>query len=79
MPTPRKRGRAGQRDRKRRLERTKGLCELCLDDGRTSIARGFRPAEWHALLERERLDEDDAEEARVAEPVDRRAFTDETE
>ena len=26
-------------------------------DGRTSIARGFRPAEWHALLERERLDE----------------------
>ena len=26
-------------------------------DGRTSIARGFRPAEWHALLAREGLDE----------------------
>ena len=25
-------------------------------DGRTSIARGFRPAEWHALLAREGLD-----------------------
>ena len=26
-------------------------------DGRTSIARGFRPDEWHALLAREGLDE----------------------
>ena len=26
-------------------------------DGRTSIARGFRPPEWHALLAREGLDE----------------------
>jgi 5-methylcytosine-specific restriction protein A len=34
----RKRGRAGQRQRQRRLERTSGLCELCLDRGRTRLA-----------------------------------------
>lgn len=38
MATPRKRGRAGQRDRRRRLERTKGLCERCLEKGRTRLA-----------------------------------------
>lgn len=37
-PDLRKRGRAGQRDRKRRLERTGGLCEACLDEGRTELA-----------------------------------------
>jgi 5-methylcytosine-specific restriction protein A len=34
----RKRGRAGQNQRKKRLARTHGLCERCLDCGRTSIA-----------------------------------------
>lgn len=34
----RKRGRAGQRDRRRRLARTHGLCEMCLALGRTTIA-----------------------------------------
>ena len=34
----RKRGRAGQRDRRRRLERTGGLCERCLEQGRTRLA-----------------------------------------
>lgn len=34
----RKRGRAGQRDRKRRLKRTNGLCERCLEVGRTELA-----------------------------------------
>lgn len=37
-PDKRKRGRAGQRDRKRRLERTGGLCEMCLEEGRTELA-----------------------------------------
>lgn len=32
------RGRAGQRIRKRRLARTHGLCELCLEEGHTTIA-----------------------------------------
>jgi 5-methylcytosine-specific restriction protein A len=35
---PRKRGRAGQVDRVRRLKRSKGLCEHCLKRGRTRIA-----------------------------------------
>lgn len=34
----RKRGRAGQRQRLRRLQRTNGLCEICLVDGRTEVA-----------------------------------------
>ena len=34
----RKRGRAGQKQRQRRLERTNGLCERCLASGR------YRPA-----------------------------------
>jgi len=34
----RKRGRAGQRQRHRRLKRTNGLCERCLERGRTTIA-----------------------------------------
>jgi 5-methylcytosine-specific restriction protein A len=34
----RKRGRAGQRDRRRRLERTHGLCERCLERGVTRLA-----------------------------------------
>lgn len=37
-PDKRRRGRAGQRDRKRRLARTHGLCEMCLDEGRTTLA-----------------------------------------
>lgn len=37
-PDKRKRGRAGQRDRRRRLERTGGLCEHCLEEGRTELA-----------------------------------------
>lgn len=37
-PDKRKRGRAGQRDRQRRLARTRGLCEMCLDEGRTEVA-----------------------------------------
>jgi 5-methylcytosine-specific restriction protein A len=37
-PDKRKRGRAGQRDRQRRLARTGGLCEHCLDEGRTTLA-----------------------------------------
>jgi 5-methylcytosine-specific restriction protein A len=32
------RGRAGQRQRQRRLERSNGLCERCLDDGRVTVA-----------------------------------------
>jgi 5-methylcytosine-specific restriction protein A len=32
------RGRAGQRIRKRRLSRTNGLCEACLEEGRTTVA-----------------------------------------
>lgn len=35
----RKRGRAGQRDRRRRLERSSGLCERCLERGLTTLAR----------------------------------------
>lgn len=38
-PDKRKRGRAGQRDRARRLKRTKGLCERCLEEGRTELAK----------------------------------------
>lgn len=42
MPTPqphkRLRGRAGQRQRQRRLKRSNGLCELCLDEGLTTVA-----------------------------------------
>jgi 5-methylcytosine-specific restriction protein A len=38
MATPRKRGRAGQRDRQRRLRRSGGLCQMCLDLGRTTVA-----------------------------------------
>lgn len=34
----RKRGRAGQRQRQRRLARTNGLCEHCLELGRTTVA-----------------------------------------
>lgn len=34
----RKRGRAGQRQRQRRLDRSGGLCEHCLAAGRTTIA-----------------------------------------
>jgi 5-methylcytosine-specific restriction protein A len=37
-PDKRKRGRAGQRDRQRRLERTGGLCHMCLDEDRTELA-----------------------------------------
>ena len=37
-PDKRKRGRAGQRDRQRRLQRTGGLCHMCLDEGRTEPA-----------------------------------------
>ena len=36
--TPRKRGRAGQVDRRRRLARTDGLCERCLERGITRLA-----------------------------------------
>jgi 5-methylcytosine-specific restriction endonuclease McrA len=36
--TERKRGRAGQRDRKRRLARTNGLCEMCMAEGRVELA-----------------------------------------
>lgn len=36
--TERKRGRAGQRDRKRRLARTDGLCEMCTAEGRVELA-----------------------------------------
>ena len=32
------RGRAGQKQRARRLERSHGLCEMCLDEGRTAEA-----------------------------------------
>lgn len=32
------RGRAGQRQRQRRLDRTDGLCERCGDRGRTTLA-----------------------------------------
>lgn len=38
MVVERKRGRAGQRQRLRRLRRTNGLCEMCLADGRTTEA-----------------------------------------
>jgi 5-methylcytosine-specific restriction protein A len=37
-PDHRIRGRAGQQIRKRRLLRTAGLCERCLDEGRTELA-----------------------------------------
>lgn len=37
-PTERLRGRAGQRQRARRLERTSGLCERCDAAGRTVLA-----------------------------------------
>ena len=37
-PDKRRRGRAGQRDRQRRLARTGGLCHMCLDEGRTELA-----------------------------------------
>lgn len=37
-PDKRKRGRAGQRDRQRRMARTGGLCERCLEEGRTTLA-----------------------------------------
>ena len=36
--TPRLRGRAGQKQRLRRLERTNGLCERCLEKGLTTLA-----------------------------------------
>lgn len=36
--TERLRGRAGQRQRARRLLRTEGLCEFCLRDGRVELA-----------------------------------------
>ena len=38
MVVERLRGRAGQRQRLRRLARTNGLCEHCRDAGRTTIA-----------------------------------------
>lgn len=38
MTVERKRGRAGQRQRLRRLQRTNGLCEHCLKQGLTTIA-----------------------------------------
>jgi 5-methylcytosine-specific restriction enzyme A len=38
VPDKRKRGRAGQRDRERRLARTNGLCEMCLAEGRIELA-----------------------------------------
>jgi 5-methylcytosine-specific restriction enzyme A len=37
-PDTRIRGREGQRLRQRRLARTSGLCERCLDEGRTTLA-----------------------------------------
>lgn len=37
-PDTRIRGREGQRLRKRRLARTNGLCERCLNEGRTTLA-----------------------------------------
>ena len=37
-PVKRLRGRAGMQQRCRRLMRTRGLCEMCLAEGRTSIA-----------------------------------------
>jgi 5-methylcytosine-specific restriction protein A len=37
-PDNRIRGRKGQQIRKRRLARTKGLCEHCLEQGRTRLA-----------------------------------------
>lgn len=36
--TPRLRGRAGQKQRERRLQRTKYLCEDCIAEGRVTIA-----------------------------------------
>lgn len=36
--TERLRGRAGQAQRKRRLARTDGLCEMCLEEDRVTIA-----------------------------------------
>lgn len=38
MVVERLRGRAGQRQRQRRLKRTSGLCEMCMAEGRTTIA-----------------------------------------
>jgi 5-methylcytosine-specific restriction protein A len=37
-PDDRIRGRKGQQIRKRRLARSKGLCEPCLEEGRTTVA-----------------------------------------
>ena len=37
--TPRLRGRAGQRQRRRRLAQTSGLCERCLEKGLTTLAK----------------------------------------
>lgn len=37
-PTPRLRGRAGQKQRDRRLKRTNYLCEDCLAQGRVTLA-----------------------------------------
>ncbi len=36
--TERLRGRAGQKQRQRRLSRTHGLCEMCTAEGRTKLA-----------------------------------------
>jgi 5-methylcytosine-specific restriction protein A len=38
-PTPRLRGRAAVAQRKRRLQRTNGLCERCLEKGKVRIAK----------------------------------------
>jgi len=38
MVVERLRGRAGQKQRARRLARSSGLCELCTADGRTQLA-----------------------------------------
>lgn len=37
-PTPRLRGRAGQRQRQRRMARSAGLCQLCQDRDRVKLA-----------------------------------------
>lgn len=42
MPVERLRGRAGQRQRQRRLDRTNGLCERCLGIGRWTGTAGGR-------------------------------------
>lgn len=38
-PVPRLRGRAGQKQRQRRLDRTNGLCERCAEEGITRLAK----------------------------------------